>query len=171
MKPTALFLAFFVLSSILNGQSKIDELPANTITNVSLGVGDASLISLNLEQNFIVNHRSMVSTKIGLGYNQKISYCIFRPCPKLEHYLVLPHHVSYLYGKNKVAIELGLGGAIVLGNTEKNYILFPFLGFRYMPRTINRLTFRAYFTTPFPGYDTFLLFVPYGINFGYNWRG
>ena len=89
-----------------NQEEIVDARPLNSI-NLNL-LGDASLISINYERQFLVSPAFILSSKLGLGYN--FEFIIFG---NPEHYLTIPHHITGNIGKGRHFFEFGLGGTII----------------------------------------------------------
>lgn len=152
-----------------NQEEIVDARPLNSI-NLNL-LGDASLISINYERQFLVSPAFILSSKLGLGYN--FEFIIFG---NPEHYLTIPHHITGNIGKGRHFFEFGLGGTIINGNTTQPYILYPIVGYRILPLKSNEITFRIFGQIPFSGIETDdILFIPFGLNLGvsfnkYYWK-
>ncbi len=132
------------IEKVLNGLS---DRPLN---NISLNLlGDASIISINYEKQYLVGKSYILSTKVGLGYNQE--FCLSfgtGSCSPVEDYLTIPHHFTANIGKRRSFFEVGLGGTILYGETSEPYILYPIIGYRFLPLQSNKINFRLYFLPP-----------------------
>ena len=127
----------------------IENRPLN---NISLNLlGDASIISINYEKQYLVGKSYILSTKFGLGYNQE--FCISfgnGSCSPVEDYLTIPHHFTANIGKRRSFFEFGLGGTILSGETSEPYILNVIIGYRFLPFHSNKFNFRIYLQPPIP---------------------
>jgi len=129
---------------------KIQSVDDRPLNNISLSLfGDASYISINYEKQYLVAKSYILSAKLGLGYNQE--FCISfgsGSCSPVENYLTIPHHFTANIGKRRSFFELGLGGTILYGETSEPYILYPIIGYRFLPMQSNKINFRLYFLPP-----------------------
>lgn len=152
----------------LLAQDKPDPIGDIPESNINLNLlGDASLISINYERLFFVNSTSFLTGKIGVGYNEEFQLCIWGPCSPSEKYLTIPHHITGNLGSGRRFIEFGLGGTIISGNTNQNYLLYPIVGYRQLLLESNTVNFRIFGSIPFSGLDTEdILFVPIGLSVG-----
>lgn len=149
------------------GQEEINnDRPLNSI-NLNL-LGDASLISLNYEKQSLLSPTFILSSKLGLGYNEEFQLCIFGPCSSPpEKYLTIPHHITGNIGKGIHFFEFGLGGTIIYGKTSQPYFLYPIVGYRILPLKSGKFNFRIFGQIPFSGLEADdILFIPFGLNFG-----
>jgi len=164
-----LIFAFILLftSVIVSAQNSIDTVGSRPLESYYINfLGYASLISLNYEKIF-VREDLLVSSKIGLGYNQEFQLCIFKDCSAPENYLTIPHHITGILGKGKHFFELGLGGTIIIGSTRQPYLFYPIAGYRFLPLESNNFNFRIFGQIPFTGMDTRdILFIPCGLSVG-----
>ena len=94
--------------SQIEKNKSIEDRPLN---NISLNLlGDASRISFNYEKQYLVGKSNILSTKVGLGYNQE--FCISfgaGSCSPVEDYLTIPHHFTANIGKRRIFFEFRLG--------------------------------------------------------------
>lgn len=168
MKKQILTTVLVMLISTLFAQE--NERPLNSI-QVNI-FGDASIISINYDKQFLISQTFILSSKIGLGYNEDIQICIFGPCSSSpEKYLTIPHHITGNLGKGKHFFEFGLGGTIICGNTNPNYFLYPIVGYRILPLNSNKVNFRVFAQIPFNGLESEVdlnapYFIPLGLSIG-----
>ena len=129
---------------------KIQSVDDRPLNNISLSfLGDASKVSINYEKQFLVAESFILTTKFGLGYNHEFRICLFGPCSSpLKYYLTIPHHFTANLGKRRSFFEFGLGGTRLYGETNDPYILYPIIGYRFLPLQSNKINFRLYFLTP-----------------------
>ena len=172
MKPTVMFILFTL--TVLSVQAQSDTLPAlfkpgHTI-NIGLH-GDASIVSISYERLFHIRPDHFLTGKAGLGFNQEVDFCILPdvfPCEKKErNFLAIPHHVTSNYGRGNHFGEIGLGGTFLIGNTKSYYIVYPILGYRYLPMKTDALCFRIFAMYPFAfSQDIAIWRIPVGVSLG-----
>jgi hypothetical protein len=134
------------------------------------------LISINYEKLFIRNNHFFYSAAIGIGYRAEVydnsSFLSGGGGSFLEvdNYLALPHHISMNYGWDHGFFEFGLGGTFVpipVDLSYSFYVLYPFIGYRWQPTTLNKNNFRIFASIPFKGiYVNDYFFLPIGISSG-----
>jgi hypothetical protein len=173
MKRIILIYLLTASSSILLSQAKDSTQIPKTTGNVHLNIlGDGSLIGLNFEIIFIQKEKFLLIGKLGMGYNEefKINLCLFGPCPDPEpakKFVTFPHSLTFNFGKGKHFFEAGLGGTLISGDTDQNYLFYPTMGYRLQPFRVKKFTFRIFGSLPFTGTDTEdILYLPAGISFG-----
>ena len=164
--------------SQIEKNKSIEDRPLN---NISLNLlGDASRISFNYEKQYLVGKSNILSTKVGLGYNQE--FCISfgaGSCSPVEDYLTIPHHFTANIGKRRSFFEFGLGGTILSGKTTWPYVLYGILGYRFLPLQLNKFNFRIYFQPPIPTRELKkpvdndfphpdILYIPFGVSVGFS---
>ena len=103
-------------------------------------------------RNNIVGKSNVLSTKVGLGYNQE--FCISfgtGSCSPVEDYLTIPHHFTVNIGKRRsFFFEFRLGGTMLSGKTTWPYVLYGILGYRFLPlHKLNKFNFRIYFSASY----------------------
>ena len=160
---------------------KIKSIEDRPLNNISLNLlGDASRISFNYEKQYLVGKSNILSTKVGLGYNQE--FCISfgaGSCSPVEDYLTIPHHFTANIGKRRSFFEFGLGGTILSGKTTWPYVLYGILGYRFLPLQLNKFNFRIYFQPPIPTRELKkpvdndfphpdILYIPFGVSVGFS---
>src|SRR5690606_7219041 len=134
-----------------------DTRPLNTL-NISI-LGDASAVAINYEKLFLVNKAFIISSKLGIGYNEELRFCFFGQCTTpVKQFFTLCHHITGDYGKGRYFYEFALGGTIVIGNTTRPYLFYPTLGYRYLPVSPRKSNFRVYGQIPVTGFETDDLF-------------
>lgn len=163
MKKQILITVLAMVCSTLFAQN--NERPLNSI-QINL-FGDASIVSINYDKQFLISPAFILSSKFGLGYNEEFQLCIFGPCSPPEKYLTIPHHITGNFGKGKHFFEFGLGGTIISGNTNQNYFLYTIVGYRILPLNSNKVNFRLYGQIPFTGFKIEdIFFIPFGLSSG-----
>jgi hypothetical protein len=165
MRKFCLFLILFNLFNCLSAQQRDENVqrPLNSI-NLNL-LGDASIISINYDRMHVISPTFLLSTKIGMGYNEEFQLCIFGPCPAPYSYFTLPHHVTANFGRKKHFFEIGLGATVVSGITDVPYSVYPLAGYRFMPLNSGNLNFRLYGLVPIREPDDYLV-SPIGLSVG-----
>ena len=155
MKARTIFLCLLMASGTLLSQGLDAVGPTRPLNSMSLNfLGDASLISVAYERQYILKENFLLTTKLGLGYNSEVSFCLFGSCSRSEYkYVTFPHHITGNWGKGKHFLEFGLGGTYVAGNTNYPYVVYPLLGYRILPLEKDKLNFRIYHSYPFSGND------------------
>jgi len=168
MKKIALPIILLFTGIVLFAQNQEDTLDLRPVNNISLNLlGDASIISINYERQFLLSPNFILSGKLGLGYNTEFKICIFGPCSPPENYLTIPHHITGNIGKERHFFEFGLGGTIINGNTTQHYLLYPIVGYRILPLRSKKISFRIFTQIPFSGLETDdIIFIPFGLNLG-----
>ncbi len=169
IRKIVLLIILLLTGRVLFAQNQEGIIKARPINNINLNLlGDASIISVNYERQIIVSSIFILSSKLGLGYNEEFQICIWGPCSTpSEKYLTIPHHITGNIGKGKHFFEFGLGGTIINGNTTQPYLLYPIFGYRILPLNSNKLNFRIFGQIPFSGTETEdILFIPFGLSLG-----
>ena len=146
----------------------IDAIDSRPLNSVYINLfGDASIISFNYERLFLLSPTFILSSKLGLGFNEEFKICLFGPCPPEEKYLTIPHHLTGNVGKGRHFFEFGLGGTIISGNTTQPYLFYPIIGYRILPLKSNKINFRVFGQIPFSGLETDdIVFIPFGLSLG-----
>jgi hypothetical protein len=84
-----------------------------------------------------------------------------------KKFITLPHSFTINLGKNRHFFEAGLGGTVIIGDTDQNYLFYPTAGYRFQPFSVKKFTFRIFGSIPFTGTDTDdILYYPVGLSFG-----
>ena len=170
MKKIMLLLAFTMSSISLFAQSKAelaDKLNARPQNSIYLNfLGDASIVSLNYERLLFINPNFFFSGKLGVGYNEEFLICFSEDCTS-ERFITQTHHITGNIGKGRHYAEFGLGGTLIDGNTDENYLAYPIVGYRLHPLRSDKFNLRIYGSIPFTGLDTEdILYVPFGLSVG-----
>lgn len=169
MRKVILVLILLNTDIILFAQNQKELVNTRPLNSISLNLlGDASIISLNYERQFLVSPTFILSSKLGFGYNEEFQLCISGPCSSApEMYLTVPHHITVNIGKGRHFFEFGLGGTIINGNTTQPYLLYPIVGYRILPLRSNKINIRIFGLLPFSGLETDdILFIPFGLSIG-----
>ncbi|MCB0639629.1 MAG: hypothetical protein KDC54_23555 [Lewinella sp.] len=166
-RQLALCLCLSVLWSVVaSAQDRPRMLSPNNVNVILLGNGSA--FSFTYERLLVVGPTSILAASGGLGYASETRFCLGGCAGEPDYYLTFPHQLTANFGQGDHFFELGLGGTVVLGNTEENYFLYPILGWRVHPIRSGDLVFRLFATMPFSGLDTAdLLWVPVGASLGW----
>ncbi|NHK29701.1 MAG: hypothetical protein FK730_00015 [Asgard group archaeon] len=160
-----LTIVFLIFGTFLFAQNRNDTRPQNNI-NLNL-LGDASIFSVSYERIFFISSNFFLTGKLGLGYNEEFRLCLFGSCPPTEKHLTIPHHITGNLGIERHLFECGIGGTIITGNTNQNYLLYLIVGYRLQPQKPNMVTFRIFGSIPFTGFWTEdILFIPLGLSLG-----
>lgn len=168
MRTICILVMLFNISTVLLSQSTSESADSRPLNSIYLNLlGDASLISVNYERQFLVRPNLLISSKLGLGFNNEFQLCLFGGCPPPEKYVTIPHNITGNLGKGRHFLEFGIGGTIISGNTRKPYILYPIVGYRFLPLKSKKLIFRVFGQFPFTGDDDIdIFFIPLGVSFG-----
>ena len=163
-----LFCLLLLNSTVFSQYNETDAVIKRPQNSISVGFGDASLISLSYERLFIIHDNLFLAARLGIGYNEEFQLCLFGPCenpPKT--FTTFPHSVTVNFGKNKHLFELGLGGAVIEGNTSDPYLLYPIIGYRLQPLKAEKVNLRLYLALPISSIETEdFLFIPAGLSVG-----
>ncbi len=163
MKVFFVILFFLSLISANGEQSHPDEIPKNYIYFNLLG--DASITSFSYERLLLISPGLKLAGKSGIGLNQELN--IMGGSANL--FATIPHHITSNFGKSKHHLEIGLGGTAIFGKTNEPYLLYPIVGYRFMPLRENKINFRIYVSYPFSGLETdVIFFIPLGLSIGIN---
>jgi hypothetical protein len=165
MKKLVMVIFTIAYSGFLHAQ--VTENWKRPLNSINLNfLGDASIISLHYDRLHQVSEGVLLSTKIGMGYNEDFQLCIFGPCAPAKSYVTFPHHVTANFGKKKHFLEAGMGGTIIGGDTDRPYMLYPILGYRFLPLNPGNLNFRIFGQYPLQEEGDYL-FAGVGISVGY----
>lgn len=163
MRKQILILVIVIARTTLFAQN--NERPLNSI-QINL-LGDASIISINYDKQFLISSTFVLSGKLGLGYNQEFELCFTGSCPSPKNFTTIPHHITGNIGKGRHFFEFGIGGTVIVGNTKQIYFLYPMVGYRILPLNAGKLNFRIFGQIPFSGLGADdILFVPFGLSLG-----
>lgn len=175
MKTLISLLILFCSITMLQSQNMTDSLNIRPLNNFNLNLsGDASFISINYERIFFFSPTFLMSSGVGLGYNEEIKMCFdffgTSSCPPPQSCLTIPHHITGNIGKGRGFLEFGLGGTFFAGSTSNSYVLYPIIGYRFLPLRSNKMSFRFYFEYPITESDLWLnndvFFIPIGFSLG-----
>lgn len=133
-------------------------------------LGRGSLVGIDFDKIFYSRKYIFLSAQVGMGINT-ISEGMLSS-KKEANCLVLPHQITANYGIKNHNVEIGLGATYITEQEDKNYVLYPTIGYRFQPIK-SKFTFRVYGCLPInhsidnlfweKGYITFM---PVGINLG-----
>ena len=169
MKKMLLSLLLIFVQIFMYAQNKSDSLLLRPLNNINVNIfGDASFMSINYERILLINSNFVLVNKLGLGFNKEFHLCFNEPCHFMpKKYLTIPLHVTGNFGTKKHFFEIGIGGAVIIGNTEQNYLIYPIIGYRLSPLNKEKVIFRVFVEIPFSGLETDdFLFIPLGFSFG-----
>jgi hypothetical protein len=152
----------------LFAQNDRDSTLIRPLSSFNINLGAASIASVSYDRMVPIGSNFMLTGKLGLGYNKESQLCLFGPCSSpAENYTTITHHVTGILGKKRSFFEIGLGGTIIIGNTDQHYYLYPIVGYRLSPLIPTNLTFRVYGLYPFSGFDIVdILVLPIGLSLG-----
>ena len=166
----AFILTFILFSTrfVLFSQDTTKSDGPRPLNSIYIGIlGDASIISFNYERIFLINSNFMISSKLGLGNNKQLQFCISGPCSPPARFLTIPHHITGNIGLGRHFFEFGLGGTLIKEIKTQPYIFYPIFGYRVLPLNSNKITFRIFGQIPFSGLGTDeIIFVPIGLSLG-----
>lgn len=173
MKKTNLLLLLLLLNIGVAAQDTTNlkyEMPKNSVNGSFLG--DASIISISYERLFPINPNLFFTGKIGVGYNEDFQFELIKwedSNSSTNKHITISHHITSNFGKKKYYFECGLGGTIIGGNTNYNYLLYPIVGYRLQPLKSNKVNFRVYSCIPVTPFKyTNVWFSPIAISVGYS---
>ena len=160
MKKYLFLLTLFLGVNTMNAQF---ERPRNAIYLDLLG--NASIISLSYETHYPKSSSFMMSTRIGLGYNEEFQLCLFGPCEEEpQKFMTVPMSLTANWGWKRHFFEFGLGATIVSGGSIQ-IVPYPVLGYRYAPLKSKRFSLRI-FSNLYPNPATSYILVPVGLSLG-----
>lgn len=162
-----IFLTLILLShhTGLISQNPIAALNTRPLNSVYFNLlGDAALISINYDRLFILDPSFAISGKLGIGVNKELDICIFGDCDPSITFISIPHHITCNYGQGGHFVEFGVGGAYFLEHPTQAYLLYPILGYRYVPLKSGKLNFRVYVHYSYKGNSSLL--IPFGFSLG-----
>jgi hypothetical protein len=84
---------------------------------------------------------------VGFGFNQEFN--IFSDSEPPTNYFMLPHHVTFNFGKNRSFIEMGIGASLISGDRQNWYLVYPMVGYRYHPFKNPGFSFKVWAYFPF----------------------
>lgn len=113
--------------------------------------GDASLLSVNYERLYTLHPNLLLSAKFGLGFNRDLQLCMIGPCETPETFTTVPHHLTLNLGTEKHFLEMGIGASLVTQVAVEAYVVYPILGYRYLPTSSGKRNFRIYGFIPRSG--------------------
>ena len=169
MKKLILSIVFLIIGTVLFAQNNDDSSATRPVNSVNLNLlGDASLISINYERIFLIDPIFILTSKIGLGYNEEFKICLnlFGPsdCSPPDKYITIPHHITGNLGKGQHFFEFGLGGTIITGYAT-HFHFYPIFGYRFLPLKSNKINFRIFGQILLLG-ECNILYIPFGLNIG-----
>ena len=166
MVKKMIFTILLVISvSILLAQNKEYSPDIRPLNIVAVNFyGDASITSFNYERLLFLSPTIFLTGKLGIGFNEATLHYIFGYPSLTEEYLIsILHHITCNIGKRIHFFEFGIGGSLVILNTDhdyfsiiitdRNYFLYPIIGYRIHPLKSDKVNFRIYGLIPFSGYD------------------
>jgi len=166
-----IFLITLIQSVTIAQDQKTEMHTSRPLNNINLNVmGNASIFSLNYERLTEVNPNFIIAGQLGIGMNEEFELCLFSGCSSKEpeQFTTIPFQVTANVGIKRHFLELGYGMTTVIGNTSKFRIMYPIVGYRYLPDNSSGLSFNFFIQIP-TNYNAFhVLFMPGGIKLGYS---
>jgi hypothetical protein len=177
-----LIIAFMLtsLATVTTAQytSQQNTSRGKNVISVNL-LGDVSIVSLNYERLFEVNSSILISSKVGVGFNEETQFCLFGPCSTPpDRFVTFTHHITGNFGQGKALFEIGIGGTLFSGDSRndylsypgpgKKYLIYPVVGLRLHPLKNQGFSLRlyGYFPKGLSNWDIFDGYVPIGISLG-----
>ena len=164
-----LLVTLLIIQFQAYAQDKLASNNSRPLNNINLNLlGDACLVSINYERLMLINETIFLAGKLGIGYNEEFTLGIGSSSTPLDKYLIIPHHITGNLGKGKHLFEFGVGGSIILGNTNQNYLLYPIVGYRIHPQKSNKFNFRVFISLPYTAMEITedITFSPLGLSVG-----
>lgn len=163
-----LTLILLILGNILFAQDVLEMSKNRPLNNINVNLlGDGSLMSFSYERQKIIKPTFLVSGKFGLGYNEEFRICLGGCSTPSKKFLTVPYHLTANFGKTRHFIELGLGTTIYIGGTSQPNLIYPIIGYRFLPFQNQKFNFRIFAQYPFAGTDDDeIIFSPFGASAG-----
>ncbi len=182
MKPLlrltfAIFLSVFFLTKIygqsttttVNYDSTSQDFRLKNYLSMSF-LGDASLIALNYERQFLMSSDNFLSSNFGIGYNREfILICWPSPCPVLRDFLTISHHLKTNIGKGNNFFEFGFGGTLLVGayGKTKSFLAYPIIGYKRYSSEAKKISLRIFLSFPIYRLNTTgIIYSPVGVSLG-----
>lgn len=168
MKKIIVLSILLIIGNVVFAQSQDEDIAKRPLNNINLNLlSDASLISINYERLFPINSKFIISSEIGLGFNKELGFCYGNSCSPPERFLTIPYHITGNFGKEKHFFEFGLGGTVFNGMRYQPYLVYPMIGYRFIPLKATKYNFRVLLQIPFTGLEMDgVYFIPVGISTG-----
>ena len=169
MKKLILFLILIISGKIVFALDNEDFAVKRPVNSIYINLlGDASIISINYERILSIDAPVIFTSKLGLGFNERLDFrWSGAPSEPPVYLLTIPYHITGNLGKGRHLFEIGMGGTIIIGNTNYPYLSYPIVGYRILPLRSNKINFRIYVQIPFSGLDPGdVLFIPFGFSLG-----
>lgn len=157
------------VSSFCQQQDSSVIVAKKQVSSINLSFGDASGLSIAYERFFRIRSNLALAARLGLGYNEEFQLCIFGSCSSAPaRYTTLPHSFTANFGTKKHFFEIGVGGTLLGGSTNKPYWLHGLIGYRLQPVKLKKINFRVFGCVPLNGVESDdILFAPVGISAGF----
>ncbi|MBE0675895.1 MAG: hypothetical protein IH591_14655 [Bacteroidales bacterium] len=168
MRILLTILALTISFSAVRSQTMVEEDKSRPETSLlATFLSEASMLSLKLEKAIINGQNIFLTASAGAGYNTEVQVCLAGPCEtNPRDFLTLPHHVSLCIGKGSHYLEAGIGGSLIIGNTDQHYIPYPLVGYRLHPKSAGKLLLRLFFSYPLVSEMQDIAYFPYGLSIG-----
>ena len=166
MRLTSLFLLIFFIE--VKAQDAGMNSSSRPLNSIALNFGEGSSIALVYERLKILDGKSFLASKIGIGYNKEFQLCLFGPCSTSPNkFATIPFSISANVGKLKSYLEIGICHLFVFGKTDRPSVFSILGGYRFQVLHSNKFNFRVYLNFPLGGYnDIELIFLPIGFSTG-----
>lgn len=169
MKKALLFVVLAALAAEAFNQEQENSETSRSDFIISANISSgAAFLSLDFEKLVFLEPDRILAIGVGFGFNQEFQ--IFTTSEGPTDYFMLPHHITYNWGKSKSFFEMGLGASWVSGDRQSWYLVYPMVGYRYHPFKNPGFSFKAWVYFPFgqkfiTDYNE-ILFSPLGLSFG-----
>lgn len=133
-------------------------------------LADASMINIKYERVLKSTNFGFASAAVGAGLGMSgnsESIYTSESFQEKELFGSLPHHLTFNFGKNRNFLETGIGGSLLMGGPNQDYVGYPMLGYRFQNAGSIKSNFRIYLQLLIagnPGPD--VLFIPLGFSIG-----
>ena len=169
MKRIFLITTLLVVSTLLFAQNNDELLDARPVNSININLlGDASIVSINYERQYSIVPGLILTGKMGVGIQEEFQLCFSEPCvTSPDNYVTIPQHITLNRGNKRHFFELGFGGTLIGGHQTLAYIIYPIVGYRFLPLQSDRFNFRIFGQIPLVELGTnYILFIPFGLSLG-----
>ncbi len=148
MRSAFITVLLFGFTISISCQGQIDnpgQRPLNSI-NVSF-ISDG--FTVNYERLIAMSDHIFAAGKLGVGYNEEFSFCLYGNCKTVVGFATFSHHITINVGRKWHFFELGMGGTMFNGGQNVKggslaYALYPVAGWRFIPLESNKVNFRIF---------------------------
>lgn len=167
MKKLFLISVFVATHTVISAISLPDSIARIPLNNINLNIlGDASIASINYERLFLLSPKFFISGDIGIGFNKEFVFGLDNNNPKSDSYLTIPGRITGNIGNRKHSLELGIGATKINGFPDKDYFIYPIIGYRMQPLKQGKVNFRIFATLLHNGDRTEIYVLPLGVSLG-----